>query len=265
MTIAERILLALSRPPEQSDYPEGENAGRVENALHSLEQCFPDLLNLVRGQRVLDFGCGGGAQAVALVQQGARRVVGLDTNEHTLEGARTLAREHGINEDRLCFAAKLPGELAGTFDIVITQNAMEHFPDPEGTVAEMHTALRDHGRILVTFGPPWFAPFGSHMHFFTRVPWVNILFSERTVMQVRSRFRSDGAKRYEEVESGLNRMTVARFERLVSRAGMRMEWRNYRCVKGLSFLGRPPVVRELFINDISCILVREDSAARKRR
>jgi hypothetical protein len=30
------------------------------------------------------------------------------------------------------------------------------------------------------------------MHFFTKVPWVNLLFSEKTVMTVSFRFKSDG-------------------------------------------------------------------------
>ncbi|CAN5864331.1 hypothetical protein BH24ACI4_BH24ACI4_08100 [soil metagenome] len=56
---------------------------------------------------------------------------------------------------------------------------------------------------------------------FTKLPWVNVLFSERTVMQVRARFRDDGATRYEEVVMGLNRMTIARFERLIRASGMK--------------------------------------------
>lgn len=39
--------------------------------------------------------------------------------------------------------------------------------------------------LLITFGCPWLSPYGSHMHFFTKMPWINVFFSETTVMRVR--------------------------------------------------------------------------------
>jgi hypothetical protein len=71
---------------------------------------------------------------------------------------------------------------------------------------EMRLAACPGGCVLITFFEPWLSPYGSHMSHFTRVPWINVLFSERTVMNVRSLFRSDGATRYEDVEGGLNRI-----------------------------------------------------------
>ncbi len=260
MRIGERVLLALSRSPASDDYEDAVDLETVATALDSLRTHFPDLDALVRGRRVLDFGCGSGAQAAALVRAGAAEVVGVDINESTLEHARRRAEENGIGPDRLRFVTRLPPELAGTFDAVISQDAMEHFADPEATLREMRAVLRPGGCVLLSFGPPWLAPSGSHMHFFTRVPWVNLFFSERTVMAVRSRFRFDGAKRYEEVESGLNRMTVRRFEGIVARSGLRAERLRYRCVRGLDALAALPLARELFINNVSCVLARPSAA-----
>ena len=123
----------------------------------------------------------------------------------------------------------------------------------------MIAALRKDGELLITFGPPWWAPFGSHMQFFTKCPWVNILFSERTVMRVRSKFRSDGAMRYEDVDSGLNKMSVAKFERLLRKVGLRHTYKRYDCSRGLNIFRNVPGIRNLFINHISCILVKEPS------
>lgn len=108
---------------------------------------------------------------------------------------------------------------------------------------------------MITFGCPWFSPYGSHMHFFCKLPWVNLIFPERTVMRVRSLYRNDGAMRYEDVESGLNKMSVAKFERIIANAGMRVLFRRYTGVKGYDFLTRLPVLRELFVNRIDCALV----------
>ena len=91
------------------------------------------------------------------------------------------------------------------------------------------------------------------MHFFTRVPWVHLLFPESVVMRVRSRFRADGARKYEEVEGGLNRMSVRRFLRVMSEAGFRVVRVEYRCIRRWDWLSRVPLLRELFINRVSCI------------
>ena len=254
MRIGERVLLALSRDPAGGDYADAAGEPTVDGALDNLRRRFPDLAERVRGKRVLDFGCGAGWQAAALAREGAARVVGLDTNAATLARARALAARLGIGEDRLAFAEEMAPGMRGAFDVVVSQDAMEHFGDPEGALRAMASALAPGGRLLVTFGPPWYAPSGSHMHFFTRVPWVHLLFSERTVMAVRARFRADGARRYEEVESGLNRMSLARFERVVARSGLRVEARRDACVRGVDGLARAPLLRELFVNNVSCVL-----------
>lgn len=121
----------------------------------------------------------------------------------------------------------------------------------------MKSALNQNGMIFITFGPPWLAPYGSHTQFFTPLPWVNILFSENTVMRVRNNFRNDGAKRYADAEGGLNKMTISGFERIIARSCMKMQYRRYDSLKRLNLLGHLPIVRELFINQVNCILRKE--------
>lgn len=254
MTLTERLLTALSRPPGTPDYAEATQAWSLDNALTRLRWAFPDFDGLIRGRRVLDFGCGQGWQAVAMARLGAAAVLGVDINPATLDTARTLAAGQPDTAGRLGFAPDIPAERLGTFDVVLSKDSFEHFGDPEAILRRMRAALQPDGRLLITFGPPWYAPYGSHMHFFTKVPWVNLLFSERTVMAVRQRYRGDGARRYADVESGLNRMSVGRFERLIAGCGMTIERRWYWCVRGLNAVGRLPVLRELFITNVSCIL-----------
>jgi len=255
MKLSERILFSLSRAPQTRDYDLAREDWSVDNALHILAGAFPDFPRLIAGKKILDFGCGWGYQAVALIKQGARQVVGLDTYLKSLEKARHLAQAHGLTEKQVQFTDKLEQSDRGAFDIVISQNSMEHFVEAVKIVQEMKLALHPAGRLLITFGPPWYAPYGSHMQYFTKLPWVNLLFDEATVMNVRANFRKDGAKKYEEVEAGLAKMSVGRFERLVSQCGMKVQYKKYECVKGFDFLGRLPVLRELFINHVNCALV----------
>jgi SAM-dependent methyltransferase len=252
-TIAERLLLFLSRKPESDDYAEGTERWHPGDGLSQLCRAFPNFMNSFVGRDVLDFGCGLGYQAIALARHGARYVVGIEPNEKRLARARNLSQQAGLGQ-QVDFADRLHDRFKARFDLVISQNSMEHYPDPVATLGEIKSALKPGGTILMTFGPPWYAPYGSHMHFFTKVPWLNLLFDEKTVMTVRTRFRSDGAARYEDVESGLNKMTVAKFEKLIAESGLKITHRKYECIRGFDFLGKVPRARELFINNINCAL-----------
>jgi SAM-dependent methyltransferase len=254
MPLAERLLLAISRQPGNQNGCLSCKEETIDSALEFLRHAFKNFEREIAGKRVLDFGCGYGQQTVAMAKSGAKYVVGLDINQKFLQRGRDLAAQHGLN-GHVEFADKLEERRRGSFDLVISQNSMEHFVRPVEVLEIMKAALNPAGKLLITFGPPWFAPYGSHMQFMTRVPWINLLFDETTVMNVRNRFRRDGAMRYEDVEGGLAKMSVAKFERLVSQCGMKIHYKKYDCIKGLDFLGRLPVLRELFINHVNCALV----------
>ena len=256
MRIDEAILLKLSRPPGSADFSSetGARTASPEDPLQMLRDKYPDFHQLVWRKRVVDFGCGLGHQSVALVRDEDCHVCGLDTNRKTLDKAIQYARGFQLPEGRLEFRESVSRDMWGAFDVVISKDAMEHYPEPAATLEEMKRLLKPGGRLLVTFGPPWFAPYGSHMHFFCKVPWLNLLFTERTVMSVRARFRSDGATRYEDCESGLNKMSIGKFERLVAASGLIVEGRRYDCIRSINFLGKLPVLRELFINHVTVAL-----------
>lgn len=256
MNIRERILLSLSRAPELSDYSSGYDETTPENALNLLSRVFPDFNTIVSGKRVVDFGCGVGNQSIALSKKHGCSVVGVDSNRSTLEKAVKNAIAHDISPKNLSFVDKITLDMENNFDVVISHNSFEHFENPSKVLNAMRSLLNDSGLILLTFGPPWLAPYGSHMNFFCKVPWVNVIFPENVVLKVRDSFRNDGAKRYEDVESGLNRMTITKFEHIVSSSNLRIDHRNYECVKGFNLLGKLPILREYSINHVTAILTK---------
>lgn len=256
MKLADRILLALSRAPEAEDHGREDDAWDSVTALSLLQAAYPPFVSEIADKAVLDFGCGFGWQVVAMAHRGAKRAAGVDSDAAILANARELARRAGIGGSTIEFHQTLEPELYGEFDLVISQNAMEHFLDPVAIVNLMKQALKPNGKILITFGPPWLAPYGSHMRFFTTVPWVNVWFSEKTVMNVRRRFRDDGATRYEDVRKGLNKMTLRKFEQIVKGCGLRPVYWKLDCVRGIDWLGRVPVLRELFVNHVTCMLAQ---------
>jgi ubiquinone/menaquinone biosynthesis C-methylase UbiE len=254
MTISERVLLALSRSPKNDDYQMQDSA--IDNALNVLHRQYPNLSTLVSGKRIIDFGCGTGCQSIALVKKFNCSVIGIDTNKKILEKASINAKNHNISSQRLSFVRNISPDMLNNFDIAISHNSFEHFEHPEQILNEINSLLNNSGLVLLTFGLPWFSPYGSHMHFFCKVPWVNILFSEKTVMKVRSNYRNDGALKYEDVESGLNKMTVARFENIVSSNKLKVKMKHYDCIKGMNWLSKLPLLRELFINRITVVLCK---------
>lgn len=259
----ERLLLALSRAPGSPDYPATTSGYTLENALHFARKTIPRFDELIRDKFILDYGCGHGWQAIAMLRAGARRVVGIEIMADRIAHGRALADREGLG-DRAEFHPALPAHLAGEFDLVLSLSAFEHFADPAAELQAMRAALKPGGSVVVSFAEPWLSPHGSHMGHFTRLPWVNVLFSERTVMRVRARFRNDGAQRYEEVEGGLNRMTLARFERIIRESGMAIESLTFHAVKRLPLVTRVPVVREFLTAAASCVLrTRPDEGHRR--
>lgn len=214
----------------------------MDYPLETLNRVYPKFLDSLRGRTVCDFGCGAGKQAFAMSLV-AEFVVGYDIS------LKKLVMPIRSN---LRFANSL--DKLGKFDVIVSQNSMEHYSDPAQTLRTMKRLLNPGGWIYITFGPPWLAPYGAHMAFFTPIPWIHLLMPEAALMRWRSVYRSDGALRYEEVEGGLNKMTVEKFESLVKDLGFEVIYQKYDGLKGLHRLTSVPVLREYFTNHISVIL-----------
>ena len=259
MSLQEKILLRLSRKPGSKEYGGATANYTVDNALDFPLKTVPRFIEYIQGKRVLDFGCGPGYQAVAMVKRGADSVLGLDINSAWLSQAEALAEKNGCS-DKVTFrdAKEFLAEESGlsNFDVTLSCGSFEHFADPAQELENMKRLTRNGGRILITFAEPWLSPHGSHMYSFCKVPYVNILFSEKTVLAVRARFRDDGAERYEDIRSGLNRMTLARFERIIRNSGLQIAEKYYFAVKGLPVVKRIPYLRDFFVSAVSCVLVK---------
>jgi SAM-dependent methyltransferase len=151
----------------------------------SIESVLPGIADRVAGKVVIDFGCGDGADANHLSQLGAARVTGIDIQERWLARARQRALEAGLSEDRCAFATST-SEGAG---VIVCLDSFEHFADPAEALRQMHPLLRPGGSLLLSFGWGWSHPRGGHS--FSEVPWAHLLFSERALIQWRSRHKSD--------------------------------------------------------------------------
>jgi SAM-dependent methyltransferase len=260
MQFGEWLLLRFSRQPGSKEYAGATLNYTVENALDFPKKTIPSFLDLIKDKTVLDYGCGPGFQAVAMAKYGAKAVTGIDINQNWLERAKTLAAENEC-ADRASFveAKQFLADKAneGKFDVALCCGSFEHFADPAKELANMKSMTRPGGKILITFAEPWLSPRGSHMDNFCKLPYINILFSEKTVMAVRSRFKDDGATRYEEILSGLNKMTLAKFERTVRNSGLAVEHKHFFATKNLPVVKNIPYLREFLVSAVTCILKKD--------
>ena len=105
-------------------------------------------------------------------------------------------------------------------DIILSIDSFEHFSQPAQVLEEMSRLLKPDGKVIVSFGPPWYHPKGGHFPLFV---WAHLLLTEKSLMEWRSRYKHDGATRFHEVTGGLNQMSIRKFERLVANSPLRFE------------------------------------------
>lgn len=110
-------------------------------------------LHLPEGARVLEIGCGVGAQIALLLERfPGIHVTGVDLAAAQLERARTWLRpflEQGRADLARASAYGLPFPDA-CFDVVLTFWVLEHLPDPAAALREMRRVLKPGGRAICT-------------------------------------------------------------------------------------------------------------------
>ena len=171
----------------------------------------PEIWSEISGKSVLDFGCGSGNESADMALHGAKRVVGLDIIQASLNAARENAAR--LNVSHIC---EFTTQTDEKFDVILSFDAFEHYDDPEGILELMAKRIKPDGRLIVSFGSPWYHPLGGHT--FSVFPWAHLIFTEKALIRWRSDFKTDGATCFSEVEGGLNQMTIGRFERIVAKS-----------------------------------------------
>lgn len=203
--------------PGGQNVPMSNGDPYAERGVSKLKTLFgDDIFDQLRGKVILDFGCGDGSNAIELAQNGCTRVIGLDIREHILEKARRTAESAGVS-DRCIFTS----QWSEPVDVILTTDAFEHFAEPAKMLALMGALLKPDGYLLVEFGYPWYHPLGGHT--FSVFPWAHFVFTESALMRWWSDFKTDGATRFHEIDGGLNKMTVRRWERVVAESGFKFK------------------------------------------
>ena len=250
-----RILKKLS-PDGHGAFPDGvplayQDRTKLEVLLGA------DVWNLIRNKVVVDFGCGQGREVVELVERGARHVFGIELRQEWLDEAAALARARGV-ADRCTFLERWTGGPSA--DVILSIDSFEHFDDPAGILKTMYGMLSPTGSVLATFGPTWYHPYGGHL--FSLFPWAHFVFTEHALVTWRATLpgkRPTTSFR----ETGLNQMTVKRFETLV--AASPFEFASFEAVPIRKVLwAANRLLREFTTSIVRCRLVPRDAYTRSQ-
>ena len=107
----------------------------------------------LRGQRVLDIGCGIGGITIDLVRRhGAASAVGIDVEAPVCEHAGRRVAAAGL-EDVVEIVLVEPGPLPaddGSFDVVFSKDSIVHIADKEWLAGEIFRVLRPGGWFVAS-------------------------------------------------------------------------------------------------------------------
>jgi ubiquinone/menaquinone biosynthesis C-methylase UbiE len=125
--------------------------GFVERDTVEIRQDAVDLLELSRGDRVLELGCGPGVNFEALREAVGPDglVVAVDLTRGMVERARERVRGHGWANVEVVQADATRLGYRRPFDAVLATTAVSAMPDVRGVVERVHDALRPGGRFAL--------------------------------------------------------------------------------------------------------------------
>lgn len=126
-----------------------ESEFRPLHQINPIRLAWIESLSPLKGQRVLDVGCGGGILADAMARKGAN-VLGIDLATKALKVAQLHALEaqtEGVQYKEIS-AEVLATQQPGSFDVVTCMEMLEHVPDPSSIVKACATLVKPGGHVF---------------------------------------------------------------------------------------------------------------------
>ncbi|MBN2259698.1 MAG: methyltransferase domain-containing protein [Clostridiales bacterium] len=111
-------------------------------------QCAFELLDLPKGSKILDVGCGSGNFSIKLAKMGFK-VTGIDLSVDMLKVAREKAKSENVEIDFLqmnVYDLKFENQ---SFDGVFSMAAFEFIPDSSRALDEMMRVLKIGGQLII--------------------------------------------------------------------------------------------------------------------
>lgn len=108
--------------------------------------------NFIAGSRCIDFGCGHGNFAHAMLSRGAAQVTGIDFGDDSLRHAEKMRDLLGVSPEKLRFRKATvydTGEAAEAYDFAVQNGVFHHLDDEDKAYREVHRVLKKGGWFWV--------------------------------------------------------------------------------------------------------------------
>ena len=128
-----------------------ENKGMNANDLVEIPN-FRKLIPDVKGKRILDLGCGYGANDKYCIGLGAKEILGIDISKHMIKIAKENNNDENIKYKVM--AMENINEIEEKFDIVISSLAFHYVKDYEKLINDIYNLLNDDGILIFSIDHP---------------------------------------------------------------------------------------------------------------
>jgi SAM-dependent methyltransferase len=140
-------------------------------------------MDLQKPLDVLEIGCGEAGVLKAFTDDG-HKAYGIELEESRLEFARQFMAEE-LSAGKVAFLNKdiydvdVSVDIGHQFDLVILKDVIEHIPNQENFIPQLHKFLKPGGMVFYAF-PPWYMPYGGHQQVLpgklaSKMPWYHLL------------------------------------------------------------------------------------------
>ena len=141
----------------KEDYVHGyseEEANRLKDQANTLANLLHECTKYPAGSRVLEAGCGVGAQTVMLAKNSPdAKITSIDISENSIKQAKDLVEENGFSnvefETADLFDLPFENEI---FDHIFVCFVLEHLQDPLAALKSLKRVLKKDGSITVIEG-----------------------------------------------------------------------------------------------------------------
>ncbi|MFX1451020.1 MAG: class I SAM-dependent methyltransferase, partial [Promethearchaeota archaeon] len=110
-----------------------------------------DLLEIISGMNIMDFGCGPGISTRDLARRANPGMVfGIDIKDSAIEAARKISKNQGVHNVEFCKMDASNVEIQdNTFHITFARNLLMSVPRPQKVLKEMVRVTKPGGCIAI--------------------------------------------------------------------------------------------------------------------